>query len=216
MRSKSVARPRLGSVSLPGWTGPKVSQHLYLSPIPKCICRKLQNVFVSNSNMYLSQIPKCICLQLPNVFVSNSKMYLSQIPKCICLIFQNVFVWYLISGQWVQQQSLRQRSLLRRRTFMEWSGGLIAFSCFSLLGWLLFGIFFLKILLCWHLFQQGSREENAAEKENGGEVFSYILLSYSFHIPFISFILFSYSFHISFIFLRYSFPYSYHILFIFL
>ena len=62
MRSKSVARPRLGSVSLPGWTGPKVSQHLYLSPIPKCICRKLQNVFVSNSNMYLSQIPKCICL----------------------------------------------------------------------------------------------------------------------------------------------------------
>ena len=45
----------------------------------KCICLKLQNIFVSNCKMYVFQIVKCICLNLQNVFVSNCKMYFSQI-----------------------------------------------------------------------------------------------------------------------------------------
>ena len=67
----------------------------------RCICLKLQTVFVSNCKLYLSQIANCICLKLKTVFVSNYKMYLSQsidiycpqkayiqltqIANCICL-----------------------------------------------------------------------------------------------------------------------------------
>ena len=40
---------------------------MYLSQIAKC---------------FLSQIEKCICLKLQNVFVSNFKMYLCQIANC--------------------------------------------------------------------------------------------------------------------------------------
>ena len=40
--------------------------------------------------MYLSPIAKCICLILQNVFVSYCKMHLSQISKCACLILQFV------------------------------------------------------------------------------------------------------------------------------
>ena len=36
-----------------------------------------------NCRMYLCQIAKCLCVKLQNVFVSNCKMYLSQIAKCI-------------------------------------------------------------------------------------------------------------------------------------
>ena len=49
----------------------------------RCICLKLQTVFVSNCKLYLSQIANCICLKLKTVFVSNYKMYWSQIAKCI-------------------------------------------------------------------------------------------------------------------------------------
>ena len=58
---------------------------MYFSQIAKCICLKLQNVFVSNYKIYLYQIAKFTCLKLQNVFVSNCKMYLSQIVKYICL-----------------------------------------------------------------------------------------------------------------------------------
>ena len=51
----------------------------------KCICLKLQNIFVSNYKIYLSQITKCISLKLQCVFVSNYKTYLSQIEKVICI-----------------------------------------------------------------------------------------------------------------------------------
>ena len=47
-----------------------------------------------SSNIYQQnrcQVAKCICLKLQNVFVSNCKMYLSQISKCICLKLQNVY-----------------------------------------------------------------------------------------------------------------------------
>ena len=43
---------------------------------------------VSNYKMYFCQILKCICLKLQIIFVSISKMYLSQIAKCICLFIQ--------------------------------------------------------------------------------------------------------------------------------
>ena len=75
---------------------------MYLSQIAKCICLKLQNVFVSNCQMYLSQTPhlatyyrsplgkvRVVFFSRPipsqNVFVPNCKMYLSQIVKCICV-----------------------------------------------------------------------------------------------------------------------------------
>ena len=35
---------------------------------------KLQNVNVSNSKMYLCQIAKCVCFKLLNEFVSNSNL----------------------------------------------------------------------------------------------------------------------------------------------
>ena len=63
---------------------------MYLSQIAKCICIKLQNVFVSICEMYLSVTEVwlgrdrkrvilfySICLKLRNVFVSNCEMYLS-------------------------------------------------------------------------------------------------------------------------------------------
>ena len=34
--------------------------------------------------MFLCQISRCLCLKLQNVFVSNCKMYLPQITKCNC------------------------------------------------------------------------------------------------------------------------------------
>ena len=66
---------------------------MYFSEIEKCI--------FSNCEMYLSKIVKCICLKLQNVFVfycntnvfvQNGGMYLFQIAKCTCLKLQNLFV----------------------------------------------------------------------------------------------------------------------------
>ena len=50
---------------------------MHLSQIEKCICLKLQTVFVSNCKLYLSQIENCICLKLQNVFVSEYRYLLS-------------------------------------------------------------------------------------------------------------------------------------------
>ena len=62
------------------------------SPIVKCSCPKLQNVFVLNCEMYLSDIAKCIGLLLTNVFVQKGEMYLFQIVKCTRLKLQFFFV----------------------------------------------------------------------------------------------------------------------------
>ena len=57
---------------------------MYSCQIAKCICRKMQKIFVSNCKFCLCEITNCICLKLQNVFVSNQKTYLCQIAKCIC------------------------------------------------------------------------------------------------------------------------------------
>ena len=51
----------------------------WIVKIAKCICLKLQHVFVSNLKIYLSHIIKCICLKLQIVFFSIYRMYSSQI-----------------------------------------------------------------------------------------------------------------------------------------
>ena len=81
----------------------------YLSQIAKCICPKLQNIFVSTCKMYLSQIAKSICFKVEIswqqtgacsetltlaccIFTQLFISYLSQIAKCICLKVPNIFV----------------------------------------------------------------------------------------------------------------------------
>ena len=65
---------------------------MYSSPITKCIHSNCKMHLSQIKNIYLSQIAKCICLKLQNIFVSNCKMCLSQIAKCVCFKLQNVFV----------------------------------------------------------------------------------------------------------------------------
>ena len=63
--------------------------------IPKYICLKLQNVFVSNCKMYLSQIAKChiwASIEIHFSFISvSSKLYSS----CTPAIFQLLNSFYL-------------------------------------------------------------------------------------------------------------------------
>ena len=83
---------------------------LYLSQIAKCICLKLQNVFVSNCQIYLSTIATCIwgswMCECKRLWIRSSGLrrkwtlhnvldpvYLFQIAKCICLQLKNVFVY---------------------------------------------------------------------------------------------------------------------------
>ena len=114
---------------------------MYFSEIEKCI--------FSNCEMYLSKIVKCICLKLQNVFVfycntnvfvQNGGMYLFQIAKCTCLKLQNLFVkkflvfmqigiWsVLLAHLWTAFQSCYsgaslgnfQRAVFRGRVHWRW------------------------------------------------------------------------------------------------